>query len=149
MEGEGGKDPVFVSYKQGSYMFYSMRHSELLWQLESVQMGWLCLMKWGPLQSIHEANSRINEFRYLVIKFFFCFFFRDTISPCNFGWLGTCCVDRLNSQKNPLASTYLLSSVTKGMHHHSWVHCSFERLMFQIFFSVAEINSIQRNNLGM
>lgn len=35
MEGEGGKDPVFVSYKQGSYMFYSMRHSELLWQLES------------------------------------------------------------------------------------------------------------------
>lgn len=31
MEGDSGKDPVFVSYKQGSYMFYSMRHSELLW----------------------------------------------------------------------------------------------------------------------
>lgn len=71
MEGDGGKDPVLVSYKQGSYMFYSMRHRELLWQLESVQMGWLCLMKWGPLQSIHEANPRTNEFRYLVINFLF------------------------------------------------------------------------------
>lgn len=36
MEGEGGKDPVFVAYKQGSCMFYSTCYGKLWWQLESV-----------------------------------------------------------------------------------------------------------------